>query len=188
MTLDDFLAKAPRRQPKRGETGVPSPRLDFCDLKLSGSKVHIVDPSYAPIESEGCLVKLKRGTYAIQCQVMAFGADLRIAGLRMVLPGSKPERGDLICQTGTDTGKIAVYDYDAVSQVWRDEDNASLNILKEAMQGGRKNGVAVLDDKSGAVACMVRSGFGDGTFDVHELKDGNVRAGFEVTFISPDTK
>src|ERR1043166_2349829 len=141
MKLDDYLAKPPRRQPKRGEVGVPSPWLDFCELKLSGSKVHIVDPSYAPIESEGCLVKLKRGTYGIQCQMMAFGADLRIAGLRTVLSGSIFARGKWIGETGTDTATIALYDFGAVSRAWRDEGDASWKILNDAMQEGRKHAV-----------------------------------------------
>jgi len=182
------LAKPPRRQPKRGEIGVASPWLDFYELKLSGAKVHIVDPGYAPIDSEGCLVKLKRGAYGIECKVMAFGADLRIAGLRMVLSGSKSARGKRIGETGTDTARIAVYDYAAVCKAWQDEGHASFNILKDAMQGGREHTIAVLDRTSRTEVCLVHSGFGDGTFEVHELKDGNVRAGFEVTFISPQTK
>jgi len=188
MKLDDYLARPPRSQPKNGQGGVASPWLDFCVITLSGTVVHVVDASYTPVESEGCLVELARGRYRMHVKLLVFDADWRIAQLRAARSDCRPVRGALIGQTGTDTAKIAVYDYDVVSRDWQDEDHTSWNILNKAMQGGRTHGVAVLDEKSGAVVPFVRSGFGDGTFDVQELRANGARVGFEITFISPSMK
>jgi len=118
---------------------------------------------------------------------MRYGNDARISQLRAIPSGVTSSTGAQIGETGTDTAKIGVCDHDVFASAWGDDDEASWDIISPAIEDAETHGIAVLDDQVGAVMPFVSSGFGDGTFPIHELVSNGSRVGFEVTFIKPGT-
>jgi hypothetical protein len=186
MTLQEYLEGEFTGKAKRGDRGKESDWLEFCHLTVRGSKVQVVDASYVPDESEGCMVTLTPGSYDVQVRAIAYGGDVRISRLRVVRPSVSASLAAELGETGTDTANIGVCDHESFLRAWGDDNEASWEIISPAIEEADTHGIAVLDEAAGAVMPFVSSGFGDGTFSVHELVADGSRAGFEVVFIRPD--
>jgi len=186
MTLQDYLEGEFTGKAKRGDRGKESDWLEFSDLTVRGSKVQVVDSSYVPDEREGCMVTLTPGLYQVQAKAMAYGEDVRISRLRVVLHGVSPSAGAELGETGTDTASIGVCDHEVFAHAWGDDNDASWEIISPAIDEADTHGIAVLDKAAGAIMPFIHSGFGDGTFPVRELLANGSRVGFEVVFIRSD--
>ncbi|HXR03384.1 MAG TPA: hypothetical protein VN836_01600 [Verrucomicrobiae bacterium] len=186
MTIQDYLKGEFTGKPKKDDRGRESDWLEFCDLTVRGSKVQVVDASYVPDEREGCMVTLAPGSYHVEVKATAYGGDVRISRLRLVRHGVSPSIGAVLGETGTDTANIGVCDHEVFARAWGGDNDASWEIISPAIEEADTHGIAVLDETAGAVMPFVRSGFGDGTFPVHELVADGSRAGFEVVFIRGD--
>ena len=188
MTIEEYLASDFSGKPTTGDIGKESQWLDFCQLTVREGKVHVVDASYAADPVEGCMIELAPGSYQAQAKIMAYGRDTRISRLRVVRPGVAATVASQVGDTGTDTGNIGIYDYDLFARAWGSDNDASWEIISPAIESADTHGIAVLDESVGAVMPFVSSGFGDGSFPVHELQADDVRVGFEVIFIQPDER
>jgi hypothetical protein len=182
MTLEQYFSKH-SAEGDEPTPGVQTPWLDFCDITLKGASFLVVDASFLPSEEDGVVVKAPRGRYIVQAKVMDYGCDRRISRLRVMVPGSDPELGEELGDTWTDTAQTAICDFEVFSAAWGDDDDEAYEKISDDLMDAESFGVAVLDDRTGAAAPFVSSGFGDGSFPVFELREGKRRVGFEIEFI-----
>lgn len=179
MTTEGFLWN---HAPK---PGAESDWVEFCQLTLRGSKVHVADASYAADPKAGCMITMSPGVYCGAVKLMSFGAYSRVSRVRVVRPDVAAEFGPEIGKTCTDTARIGIYDFEVFARAWGSDNEASWEIISPAIESDDLHGVAELDASVGAVMPFVSSGFGDGEFPVHELHADGSRAGLEVIFIKP---
>jgi hypothetical protein len=187
MNINDYL-KHPPSSPPNKLSGISSRWLDFCKLRLHGSKLHVVDASYVEDETAGQLIKLARGIYSVQVKLRIYGIMARVARLRILRLNGKSSYGKLIGHVGIDTGRIALYDYKAVDALWKYEDHQSWKVLEGCYRSTPLCGLAIMDKASGVTIPYMRTGFGDGRFEIHELLMQRNRTGIEVIFIKPRSK
>ena len=164
-------------------TGLPSGWLDFCEFSLRGSSILVVDASFVPSADDGLLIELPPGKYKVQAQVLDYGGDRRPARLRVQLAGSNAALGAEIGKTWTDTATTGICDFEIFSAAWGEDNDASFEIIRPALEDHHHHGLAVFDAAVGAVMPFLHSGFGDGNFPVYELVAAGQRVGFEVEFI-----
>ncbi len=186
MKIEDYLAGNFTGKPCFGDRGKESDWLDLCEFALRSPSLHVVDPCYASDPREGCLVALPPGIYRVQARAIAYGRDVRISRLRATRSDAAAVTGPEIGYTGSDTANIGIYDFEVFSRAWGVKGKSSWETIRPTLEGADTHGVAVLDEAVGAVMPFVSSGFGDGTFPIHEFRVDGSRVGFEVTFVRAD--
>ncbi|MBP9902899.1 MAG: hypothetical protein KBH45_15665, partial [Verrucomicrobia bacterium] len=77
MNLKDYFEQVSTESPSQGSTGVQSDWLDFCELRLSGSKLLIVDANFVPSLEDGLAIELPVGRYLLQVKAIDYGGDKR---------------------------------------------------------------------------------------------------------------
>jgi len=183
MTFEQYFAQRKTVGHEATEQGTTTEWMDFCHLDLQGPEFLIADASFLPSEEDGLLVKAPQGRYLLQVKAMEYGDDTRPSRLRAALLGTTPQLGAKLGETWTDTATTGICDLRRFSAAWGDDDEASLAKVEEAISAAEIFGIATIDAAAGAVAPFLQSGFGDGTFPVYELVEGDRRVGFEIEFI-----
>ena len=186
MNLKDYLKRPLGEEPEKDSRGTLTDWMDLSDFVLRGPRFLVVDVSFVPSPKDGLLVEAPPGDYRIQAKVMDYGGDRRIARLRVFSSGACPRLGPQIGETWTDTARTGLCDYEIFSQAWGSDNDAAYAKIEPVLDEAENYGTAVLDEGTGAVMPFVSSGFGDGTFPVHELMEGERRVGFEIQFIAAD--
>ena len=136
---------------------------------------------YHTDKEEGCFVSLQPGSYKIFLKAVVYVAEVRIAALRVFTGVPDVTLGGKIGETGTDSGTIGVYDFEPFSRLVKENPKEAEKAFKTIVLKGYRF-VEVNPEVGGRIA-IIHSGFGDGTFPVHELLHGSNRVGFEVVFI-----
>lgn len=181
--LREFLAEATIRQPKKGMVGLETDWKQLAELTLKGGKFLICDFQFVPSEEDGVSIQAAPGKYNVEAKAIDFDGDRRISRLRVYRHDARPVLGKTIGETWTDTAYSAVCDFDYFSKEWDSlgEDAAGDKLQEE--YGAENCGVFRLSP-NGSEVPFVSSGFGDGTFSIFELCDGEKRVGFEIEFIA----
>lgn len=183
MTLKQYFAQRKTVGHEATEQGTTTEWMDFCHLDLQGPEFLIADASFLPSEEDGLLVKAPQGRYLLQVKAMEYGDDTRPSRLRAALLGTTPHLGAKLGETWTDTATTGICDLRRFSAAWGEDDESSLAKVEEAISAAENFGIVTIGAAAGAVAPFLQSGFGDGTFPVYELVEGDRRVGFEIEFI-----
>lgn len=112
MKAKSYFSRKSRGTPEKGALGKPSQWLEFVELELKGAKCLVADAAFMPEESEGVVVELAPGRYQIELKGLDFRGDKRVSLLRLLLPGSRPARGQKLGETWTDTARTGVCDHE----------------------------------------------------------------------------
>lgn len=168
-----------------GQQGEITDWMPFCDLVLTSGKICVCDPSFAPPQPDmEVVVELPSGRYRVEGRGIVYGSDKRAAALRCLREGRQGERGAVLGEVGVDTGQIGLCDLEVFG--------AAVEKLGEAAFWERleelENSAEILEAAPGAILALVDSGFGDGSYEVSELRDGGELVGLEVTLIGPEDK
>jgi hypothetical protein len=148
----------------------------------------VVDPTYGPKPEQGFVVDLPKGAYLIQAKVVNYGPVQYVSRFRVAIRDLTPIVGDIVGTVGNDTAQIGVCDYEVFSEVWGEDDEASLEKIQNTLWDAEEHGVAILDEEKRAVMPFFASGFGDGEHTVRELISNQDRVGIEVEFIGEGTE
>ncbi|HEV2394340.1 MAG TPA: SEL1-like repeat protein [Verrucomicrobiae bacterium] len=184
MKLQDYVSAERTGEAEQGCQGKQTEWLDLYEIKLSGPQFLVVDASFVPSAEDGLLIEAPPGQYEVRAKCIDYGGDARISRLRVSLKGTQPELGPELGKTWTDTAMTGCCDYEVFLKAWGNDDEASYEKISGTIEESDSHGIAVLAPGTEAVMPFVRSGFGDGSYQVFELLDGTKRAGFEIEFIS----
>lgn len=186
-TLKEFLAVESSEVPEKGTVGKESDWLHLCDFELKGKRFLVCDANFMPSEDDGVVVEAPSGKYTVSAKAIDYGGDRRVSRLRVALKGTKPELGDELGETWTDTAVTGISDVDVFGPAWEEVgEDEGLAKLEEYFDELPSCGVFDLGE-AGALMPHVDSGFGDGTYPVVELVENGRRVGFEIEFVEPET-
>lgn len=156
-------------------------------LPLPSGRLCVSDAKFAP--DPAVPVRLEPGDYEVWVQEFVYEDDHefenRHALLRVLKPGTNPQRGEKIDNSWADTGTQGVCDFEQMLKLQEEvgEDDY-IDAFEEAWSEE-----FILQPKADTAALLfvVHSGFGDGTFPVFELVQDVQLVGVEVELIAPGT-
>lgn len=175
--LADFLAGGSRRSAPRGVRGTETDWLALATVALPEGSLWAGDPQVIDAE-DGLSIDVAPGDYRVEVKGLDVDGFRTVSRLRVVrrdVPA--PARGDVIGETGTDSGQIAVCDIAAFgAAVGTDAD-----LVERAVRDVGKAPFGTLVIAGIDVAfCMTGS---DGGGPVHALLDGASVVGIELPFV-----
>lgn len=169
---------------KRGQSPDEVVRISFAKFELRGTRLGFSDP-WGILDAVP--VVCPSGQYGLEAECFRYGSDARIARVIATLAGRRGERGSLYGAFGVDVGNACIFDYDAI-EGYADSAGDAFEAWVQGYVDGTWN-------RSGTIACApaktsvayFSSGFGDGTYQVYELRDDYEIVGAETVFLEPGT-
>jgi hypothetical protein len=135
-------------------------------------------------------VDLVPGPYEIELQLVAYGADVRVAASRIRRVGVGAvtlKKGKTAGRFGVDVATAAMFEVPVFEALENKDEDGYLEWLEG--QYTKMDGLAgVIAHPDGAAYFYSHTGFGDGSYDVHELKSGDEVVGAEARFLAPDER
>jgi hypothetical protein len=173
-------------RPEPGSPPLATSQFKLGELDVTGSRLIFSDSCCAPMD--GVPVLVPPGRYELLVDCISYGGASCIARLIVQLPGSLPERGDLLGRFAVDAASAGVCDGDVLKGFAVSNEAAHHGWL-EAL--GRQQadcpqlaGFFAFPDAS-TTLFHVRSGFGDGLYPVYVLRENGSVVGAEAVFVSP---
>ena len=156
--------------------------LEIGTLALPSGQLALADPLY--LLDASVVVAVSPGAYIAEVRVAAFGADRRIAALR-IRQDAAVVAGTWVGTVGVDFGQVCACDLDLASQALLTYDRAAADTLDQALDAIALAGLVRYGGVPEAVMVVARSGFGDGNYPVFALGPGPSAAGAIIEFIDP---
>lgn len=183
--LNAFLtAASDAPPPTHGQRPTEIVRIPFATFELLGTRLGFGDTWQT---SEEVAVYCEPGTYQLEAVCYGYGSDRRVAAVRATRTAGTVTRGPLRGEFDVDVGSACLYDSDVIDGY---TDHASAEFDRWVQE-------AIIDAAlplSGTVTCAAARtslvhfdcGFGDGSYPVFELRDGEEVVGAEAVFIAED--
>jgi hypothetical protein len=151
-------------------------------LIITSGKAAILDPA----TFDAIDFQLPRGEYAVQIKTMKYSEEkhFRVSRVRAISTNDNA-LGKRLGSVGTDVGTVAIVDANALHPDFSDEWESRSTDIENAWQSADLHAVARWGDTDDATILFTTTGFGDGSFAVHELVTASKRSGFEIEFIKP---
>jgi hypothetical protein len=173
-------------QPAHGSPPTAVVWAHVGELEVRGFRVYVGD-SWA-IVADGVQVNVLPGIYRLDAECFAYGQDGRVARLRGILSGRVPTSRRPAGHFSVDVASAGVIDADSI-EAWACDDPEAFEAWGEAFVDSRidDHDIAGFFFCPGARVSMVHisTGFGDGTYAIHQLMDGGDVVGFELEFLKP---
>lgn len=183
MKLETFLGQSFTGDAIKGASGVESPWLDIASVSLPIGSVHVVDSGCIGDRREGFVVDMAAGLYEAKAKAIVYGHEVRFSRVRLVKSGTEPVLGTKIGETGTDSGTIALYDLQSLTEAERRDSLFRETVVKALKDLGHNIELFQIAGWPESSLLVGSCGFGDGTFPVFALLDGPNYTGMEVVFI-----
>lgn len=150
------------------------------EWRLEGERVYIGD-SWSV--AEGLEVPVTPGTYDIEARIFWYGEDERVASLRAWLREATPDGERDAGEFAVDVASAGVIDATALDR-WRAADPPAYEAWQERFrrEAGSAPGFFPCEPIGGSML-FTSTGFGDGTYRVTSLLQGDRPVGFEAHFI-----
>jgi hypothetical protein len=184
VRIETYLGRSGTGSPTRGMTGTETVWLELCRIDLPVGKLYLGDPLNAGDWKQGFSTKLPPGRYVVKLKLMEYGAERRVARLRLTVSGTEPDLGRPIGRTWTDTANIGICDTPFLS-AFRKDTASALKVVEDSVGEAEPFAFAHLGRAPTARMLIIESGFGDGTYPVYELRHRSKRCGIELVFIKP---
>ena len=192
MNVQEFLKSAKYTGAKKGSAGEESEWLHFCDFKLRGEHLQMVETRILGTahDSNSVSIPAEPGRYVVECRVMSYGDDRRISRMRVRPQDTVVSLGTSAGAIGVDLGGIAIADVDILASFVEEHEDEYEEWIEDALFGkSATKTVGVLRWKRAKTEIpYVGGGFGDGMYKVFPLIAGKQAVGLEVEFIAPGTK
>jgi hypothetical protein len=185
-TFKDKFAKRKVAFPDEGIVGQESPWLPIGELDVTGESLCAVDVTMFNAD-DGVTVKVPSGSYIVEGKAMDFDGHLRVSRIRAYPKGTEPMLGEVIGETDTDSGMIAICDIHGIDARLTDEDYEALSdrLFDVSIKGGD---VITIDLGSKRVTFAAsESGWGDGGYPTHALLNETRTVGIEVEFLPTES-
>lgn len=165
------------------EQPVTSEWLASIPFSLLGENLLVCDLPQIPSESDKG-IRLGKGSYLVQRRAIAYGSDVRNSGARILREGTIATRCEVIDRVMVDLAAITLHDLDQALLCERSVlEELSDRLMDVSLDEGHK---VMLFGPTTLVS--ISSGFGDGTYPVHALRDQEGQlVGLELEFIPPAT-
>jgi len=155
---------------------------ELTTLPVTGTRLLIKDAMIMLNETasspEWPFVVVAPGDYVVSiCDVDGAGRQVRVCAV-----AAEPERGSQVGAVAVDHGAVAICDYDALLAAVQADLDAYSDWTEEECEE------AVWEEESGVLEfggtrlAHLKTGVGDGTFPVFELRDGSRVVGLECLF------
>lgn len=188
-SIEDFINEKLSFIQAEEVNGIFSEWLPYIQLEILGDVLQFVETRVLGLrgnENAECVeINVKPGKFNIECKGVRFGEDVRIAGLRAYPKDRKVTRGKKIGEIPIDMGGVSIVDITTIELSVRENDERYEEWLEEILYGENHSllFVHLWEPTQTKIPC-VDGGFGDGLFDVYELKNSNgVTVGLEIEFI-----
>jgi hypothetical protein len=168
-----------RRKKLSGKDRIESDWLFARAFPLVGGRVEICDCLAIPDEDTEGFV-LGTGSYDMLLKVMTDSLERRISRLRLVMKGRSGRLGKVIRHVNVDGGAVSVFDIDPILGC----DPEVLQGLEDSIIGTELKGLLRCFTFGPTTIAMISSGYGDGVYPVHALRDGEDLVGAEVEFLA----
>lgn len=174
-------------QPEDGAKPLERRQFKVADLPIRGASLGFGDAWAAP--NDAVTVDVPAGTYEVHVEAFSYGTDGRIARLMVYLPGAAPIRGEAVGEFGVDVAAAAVFDAEVLEGFMDDDEESWEGWLDEyTARDYEELDVAGVYPCPDADTAMVycSTGFGDGSYEVFELRRYGQVVGAEAVFLRPD--
>lgn len=151
------------------------------EWRLEGDRLYIGD-SWAIFD--GLQVPATPGVYDIEARIFFYGSDERVASLRGWLRESTPDGEKEAGEFGVDVASAGVIDATALDR-WRAADEAGYGAWQQGFsESGQPDLVGFYPCEAiGSSMVFTSTGFGDGSYRVSLLTQGDKPVGFEAHFL-----
>jgi hypothetical protein len=182
VTQDDLL----RNLPKCDE----SDWVEFALLPVITGKLRVSDPMFFRDLPPSPTFEVECGTYRVMLKTVTYPGDRRVSRLRAFVrePSSF---GDHLDDVGVDFAQVGVFDPSILDEAADKMDTVQSEQMVAELDAIADFGIVQLGTDERAIMPVVRSGFGDGRYPIHELvfdgiclKDGKVLAAGYQSFRS----
>jgi hypothetical protein len=167
-----------RRKKLSGDTRIESQWLSVEPFPLVGERLEICDCLSTPHEdTEG--YPLGSGAYDLFVKVITDAVEKRISRLRIIAPSCQPTLAESIGHVSVDGGAVSLFDVDPIVGC----DPEVLMDLEDRVAGTVMKGPVKFFSFGPTRVAMIQSGYGDGTYPMFALRDGENLVGLEVEFL-----
>jgi hypothetical protein len=155
--------------------------VEFSEFELKGTRLCLCD-SWCPYD--GVMTELPPGKYQVKALCYTYGGEVRVAALRVALPGTQGEPGEAVGEFGVDVGAVGITDIDLVETL--DDDSYVEWVESYSHADGNPPAGRHPCPDAGTEMLFTESGWGDGWYTAHALMQDGQAVGVEVTFIEQE--
>lgn len=168
-----------RRKKLSNKDRTESDWLFAKEFPLVGTRIEVCDCLEIPGEdTEG--LALGAGTYDLLLKVMTDSNERRISRLRLVKKGRGVRLAEVISNVTVDGGAVSIFDVDPIAGC---DPDVLEELADRLIESYLKRLVRFFTFGPTTIA-MISSGYGDGSYEVFALRDGEDLVGVEVEFIA----
>lgn len=155
-------------------------------LQLRGQRFYVGDSWNIGVD---CVdVPATPGEYEATVECFSYGTDGRIARLRLLLNGAAPTRSVIVGEFGVDVASAGVIDADALD-AWADREPDDYESWMDEFTTSRLENYEMVGffpcEEADTQMLHCSTGFGDGSYTVLSLLEGEKPVGFEAVFLKP---
>lgn len=188
MKISEFFRTQEGAKVPQDATPVESEWFHVGDHELETDSMAVSVAKEAPIEEsgdDGGIVELESGTYGFYLQGVAYGPDKRVARARVLREGAEVDGREEIGEAWTDLAEVGFYEPDLMREAMDNDEDEYEDWMESFYDMGDfdLHDVRPHPSDERIKVFVFRSGWGDGTFPVYALKEGNKVVGMEVEFI-----
>jgi hypothetical protein len=168
----------------KGDRPQVSDLVRFGSFALKGTRLGCGDPSQLPL---GVYVDCAPGTYELEAECFVYAGDARLARASVMRADSRGARGRHLGRVGVDLAMACFFDADRLDDFANGQPDEYDEWIEDQV---------VMCDwvESGTLDCRPAKtkipyfevGFGDGEYDVFELRDAEVTVGLELVCLEAD--
>ncbi|MGF1532014.1 MAG: hypothetical protein ACFCU4_11740 [Puniceicoccaceae bacterium] len=191
-TIHEFLNNHSDEKPKSNQRGEFSDWLDFYELDVRGDALQFTETRVLGIrgnENAECHeIPVVPGKYSVECMGVSFGGDRRVAALRAYPKGKAVTVGEKVSEIPVDLGGVSVVDIAAIIQSINENEERYEEWAEEILFGSDDYSLVSLHEwlETKTKIPSVESGFGDGVYDLFELRSDGGVVGLQIVFIRED--
>jgi hypothetical protein len=184
--LRKYLASRRRKKdpPALGDLPEALMRIRFGVVDIKGQRLGCGDPSQVP---SGVSVESGRGSYELEAECLAYAGDARVARVLAKRTDSLAARGNNVGRITVDLARACFFDAELLELFARDRPNDYCEWIEDHV---------VMCDwvEAGTLSCRqarttlpyFEVGFGDGLYDVFELREGDSLVGLELVCLEAE--
>lgn len=192
-----LLSRPDAPAPRKGDIGEGTDWLPMAELQTEG-QFWIGEAEFLGMPEKGGYICVEPGTYEASVKVMYYGSVPKISRMRACrtpnlisrwFRGGGAEATLVLSdeECWADSGTAGIADSSAWSRIMeRDDEDAVAAQVVEALKGGEGRLGVITYQPDGVRAVWAMSGFGDGTYPIFELRQGDRCVGAEIEFIAPN--
>jgi hypothetical protein len=165
--------------------GNESDWIEFASLPVISGKVRVSDPMFFRDLPPSPTFDVERGTYRVMAKLMSYSNDKRVSRLRAIL--KEPSIfGPRLDDVGVDFAQVGIFDPEILDEAGAKLGEFESEKMVADLDAIQTFGVVQLGSDERAIMPLAISGFGDGSYPIHELLHNERRVGLEVVFIGPE--